>query len=127
MEKDKIKQCCPTGVALQHCRLRGYSVTRQGLCYIGMRYNIMFWDDKHWHFDKAKLDNYITDAKQPVPKGYITVKQAAEVIGKSISFVYSWLDSGRLKSKKIGAGRGMQYVSESDIKKINDEHSGNNK
>lgn len=41
----------------------------------------------------------------------MTVREVAEHLGASQSFVYSLLDSGRLKHHALGAGQGAKRVS----------------
>lgn len=49
-------------------------------------------------------------------KGYVTPQEAAKMSSTPRPTIYSWIRAGRLRTVKVGAGRGRVYLSVEDLR-----------
>lgn len=112
----------PVSQALQLCEDQGLSVTSPGLVYAGKQRKFIrkSLDGFHWEFQKEGLLEYITEAVKEAPPGWITIREAAEIMGVSIGTVYNRINSGEIKAKQFGRNR-LYYVDESILQGVNHE------
>lgn len=105
--------------ALDLCKDWGLSVTASGLLYAARQQGFVrhMKDDFHYEYNKKSLIEYIQKAIEKVPAGWITIREAAELIKKCIGTIYYSINSGKLKSEQFGRNR-LYYVKEKEVKKL---------
>lgn len=64
------------------------------------------------HEPKKKRELLAEQRKKMADKGFVTAKEAAEQVGVSLTTMYSWLDNGVVKGRRIHRAR---YVRETDL------------
>lgn len=101
--------------ALAYCKAKGYTISRQGL-YTAAAINGFLNRAKFnnmrfkWSVDFESLKKYVRKALEPVPEGFITVKEASKY--KSVPRIYQWIKEKKLQPRRFGAGIGVMYVEE---------------
>lgn len=105
--------------ALTICENRGLSVTASGLSYAGNKHGFIRKADDNFHdeYNIKGLDQYIDESLKEIPPGWITIREAAEIVGLSLKSVYKRIKSGLLAAKRFGRDH-LYYVKKSAVMKL---------
>jgi hypothetical protein len=69
------------------------------------------YDDEHW-FECPTIDAYLS---ADIPKNALTVRNVAELTGKSRGTIYRWIDNGSIRSMDIDD---VTYVDRDSLRKF---------
>lgn len=96
--------------ALEHCKKRGYPIKKMALYLSSRKYGFIEGTKAPYLFNKEKLNKYIDEVKKKPLAGFETISKVAKELGVSGANIYFWMREGKLKSKRIGVGKGILYV-----------------
>lgn len=108
--------------ALVLCRENDFPLTKAGLIYIAKKHNIGIKDNKHWKINERALMEYIKSSKENPPPDWITVNTASIEYHISKYRVYNWIHLEVIAHEYFGHGKGILYVSGSDVRKRIEEY-----
>ena len=105
---------------LNKCKEEGYPITASGLYRAGYKYGFIVKKEgkKRVTLNKTKFLEWLSKAKEQVPKGWMTLNDLHKELNVSLSEVYILIKDPESNVKRIGTGRGIIYADPKQIKKI---------
>lgn len=105
---------------LNKCKERGHPMTSMGLYVAGEKNGFLTKSDgKHqWDFDQKKFLEWLDKATEEIPEGWVTLKEASEILNVSIAQMYLLVKNEGSGAKYFGAGKGVLYVDPERIKAV---------
>jgi hypothetical protein len=119
--------------ALLYCQSQNYPITKQGLKYLGLLYGFLKIntcpEKKYgkWIIDKEALNQYITLAKIPPIKGWITIRTVAIKYNRTYRRIHEIIHLNNIPIKYYGPGIGVAHVEEICIRKVLEKYRGYHK
>jgi hypothetical protein len=66
--------------------------------------------------DKAKFNLWVKNRIDAIPPGFVSVPNAARELNITTSYAYALISRHKIKTKKIGFGRGKLYINIEHLK-----------
>lgn len=110
---------------LSKCEEKGYKISKQGLYNAGIKNGFLIKSDEkksdgrcRWDFDQSKFLEWLNKAVEEIPEGWVTLKEASEILNVSIAQMYLLVKHENSGAKYFGAGKGIMYVDPKRIEEI---------
>lgn len=105
---------------LKKCEEENYPLTRMGLYEAGVREGFLFKVEgsRNYNFDKAKFLSWLNKVKEPIPEGWIPIKELPNKFNISLSQAYILSKDEDSGARNFGSGKGVTYVDPRRIEEI---------
>ena len=60
--------------------------------------------------DEVKFNKWIKDTIDAIPENYVLISKASRELGITSSYVYLLVKKHKIKTKKLGPGKGLEYI-----------------
>lgn len=114
---------------LNKCKEKGYPITASGLYYAGMKNGFLTKKEgsRNLDFDKEKFFEWLENAKEEIPDGFVTINELHSILGISLAQAYILVKDPESDARYFGAGKGVLYVHPGRVKAIIEKRANEHK